>query len=217
MARSALRLVMVCAVASTLALSCKKPPPKVPEPEPEPVAAVEPPKPEPPPPPKCESFVEKCVADAESTVTVGDQAGTFKPPVGWTFAKMESSSVAKTDEGAAVIGFRVVEAPLDAKQNPDAIATALAPLLAEVGVTDVTDKVIVKRVKKPPVEEQAGTLALKTWDLAGKVAGEDGMLLVIVTTEGGLSIVGVVAMQKNVVEQHGKAARDAYLSLRGAK
>jgi hypothetical protein len=178
---------------------------------------VEPPKPEPPPPPKCESFEEKCVAEADTSVKVGDDAATFKAPAGWMFAKTETASVAKADNGAAVIGFRVVAAPLDAKQDPEALALALAPLLAEIGVTDVTDKVIVKRVKKPPVEEEAGTFALKTWDLAGKVAGEDGMLLVILTTDGATSIVGAVAMQKKVVEQHGKAARDAYLSLRGAK
>jgi len=200
-----------------MAISCKKPPPKAPEPEPEPVATVEPPKPEPPPPPKCESFDEKCKAGADSTVAVGGDLATFKPPEGWTFAKLEAASIAKTEDGTAVIGFRAVDAPIDAKENPDALATALAPLLAEMGVTDVTDKTIVKRVKKAPVEEEAGSFALKTWDLAGKVAGEDGMLLVILTTSGGSSIVGAVAMQKAVVEQQGKAARDAYLSLRGEK
>jgi hypothetical protein len=148
-------------------------------------------------------------------VPLGDSGLSFRAPEGWTYAKLPSAGIAVAEQGAAAIALHVLPDPIDPKKKPEDVATALVPLLEQLKVTDINEKAIKARLRKPAVHEDANGLSLSTWELAGKVGEEDGMLLVIVTsTPVGGSVLGGVAIKKSMVEKYAQASRNAYLSLR---
>jgi hypothetical protein len=217
MPRSARKLLTVCTLASLLLFSCKKQPPKEPEPEPDPFAGVTEKEPTPPPPaPKCESLDEKCMAEADTWVEVGDGA-KFQPAEGWTYAKLEGVSVAKAEGGAAGIAYRIVSAPLEPKKDATGVIDALKPVFESLSA-EVSEKSIKKQLKKDGVVDDKGSLALSTWQLEGKVGGEDGIVIIVVTSLGsGEGLVGAVALQKATVQDNLEAVQKAYRSVRSTQ
>ena len=217
MASSARKLATFCALASLLLLSCKKQPPKEPEPELDPFEDVaEPEPPPPPPPPKCESFDEACKAAEDTWVDIGDGA-QFQPAEGWTYAKLEGITVAKADEDAALIAYRIVSAPLQPKKDAQGVIDALKPVFEALSV-QVTDAAMKKQFKKDGVVDDKGSLSLSTWQLDGKVGGEDGVVIVVVSSLGsGEGLVGAVALKKAAVQEHLEAVQGAYRSVRSAQ
>lgn len=218
MPSSARKLATTVVVASLLlAASCKKQPPKEPAPEPDPFADVKEPEPPPPPPkPKCEALDEGCKAEAETWVPVGDGA-KFQPPKGWVYAKLEAVSVAKAEGDAAGIAYRIVSAPLDAKKDAAGVIEALKPVF-EVLAVEVKENDIKKQLKKAGVVDDKGTLDLSTWELAGKVAGEDGVIIIVISgLESGEGVVGAVALKKASVQEHLEAVQGAYRSVRSSQ
>lgn len=215
-------LAIVVALASLVAVGCKKKPPKEPEAEYDPYASIkeEPKKaeePEPPPPPKCEALDENCKATSETWVDVGQEA-QFQPAEGWTYAKLENMGIAKADEGAAGIAYRVLPAPLNPKKDFKGTAEALAPIYEALGVT-VPEAVMKKAFKKAGVVDDKGSLELNTWQLDGAKIGEDAAVVIVVTAKLGEEhgVVGAVALKTDSVQDHLEAAQKSYLSVRGAK
>lgn len=210
MSRYAARLFTVIALACLVLVACKKQPPKAPEPEPEePMAEKD--EPPPPPPPKCESIDEKCVGKADKLVEIGEH-GSFQPPVGWHYAKVEQGSFALATEEDAGIAFAHADGT-----EADKVFAALSPMLEHLGVTDVTADSVKKMMKKKPVVEEANGLKLNTWDTACKVKGDAGMMLLAVAPGDGGALVGVVAMKKDAAKDRGAPARDSLLSVRSGK
>ncbi len=208
MSRNAVRLFTVIALACMVLVACKKKPPKMPEPEPPKVEKQEPPA---PPPPKCESLDEKCVGAADKRVNIGEH-GSFQPPEGWHYAKLENGSVAITEEQDAGIAF----AHADGEESEKVFA-ALSPLLEQMGVTDVTADSFKKMMKKKPVVEDANGQKLNTWDTTCKFKGAAGMMLLAVAPTDGGALVGAVAMKKDAAKDRGGRAREALLSVRSGK
>lgn len=217
MPSSALKLATVCSLASMLLLSCSKQPPKEPEAEPDPFAGVTAPEPPPEPPkPKCVSLDEACKAEADTWVNVGDGA-KFQPAEGWTYAKLDGVSVALAEGNAAGIAYRIVSAPLEPKRDADGVVEALGPVF-EALTAEVPDKAMRKQLKKDGVIDDKGELALSTWQLEGKVGGEDGIvILVTASLDSGEGLVGAVALKKSAVQDNLEAVQSAYRSVRSSQ
>jgi len=210
MHRYGFRLISVIVLAGIALAACKKQPPKAPEPEAEPpkVETREPPQ---PPEPKCEALDEKCEAKAGHRVKIGVE-GSFQPPEGWHYAKLETGAVAVAGEQDAAIAFVHAEGT-----DAEKVYGALGPMLEQMGVMEVTADQVKKMMKKKPVVEEAGDLKLDTWDTTCKVKGDAGMMLLAVAKLEGGALVGVVAMKKDAAKDRGGPARDALLSVRSGK
>ena len=217
MARTIRKLATICALASMLFVSCKKQPPKEPEAEYDPFEGVTEKEEEAPPPaPKCESFDEECIGDGQKWIGVGDVA-EFQPAEGWSYAKLEEYTVAKAEEDAAVIAYRVVPEPVQPKKDPQGLIDALTPVFEGVSV-EVAAAAMKREFKKDGIVDDKGTLPLSTWQFEGKVAGEGGAVIVVVSSlDSGEGLVGVVALKQATVQDHLESASDAYRSVRSAQ
>lgn len=217
MPSSVRKLATFCTLASLLLFSCKKQPPKEPEPQPDPFAGVTEPEPPPPPAkPKCESLDEACKAVADTWVDVGDGA-QFQPAKGWVYAKLEGVSVAKVEGGAAGIAYRIVSAPLQPKKDSAGVIDALKPVLEALSA-EVSDKSVKKKLKKDGVLDNKGPLALSTWQIEGKVGGEDGIIIIVISKlDSGEGLVGAVALQKASVKDNLEDVQNTYRSVRSSQ
>lgn len=215
-------LAIVVALASLVAVGCKKRPPKEPETDYDPYGGIteepkEAPKPEPPPPPKCEALDENCKATSETWVEIGEEA-KFQPAEGWTYAKLENMGIAKADEDAAFIAYRVLPAPLNPKKDFKGTVEALVPVYEALGVT-VPEAVMKKAFRKAGAVDDKGELELSTWQLDGAKLGEAEAVVIVITAKLGEEhgIVGAVALKTDSIQDHLEAVQKSYLSVRGAK
>lgn len=135
-------------------------PPPPPEPCPA-VAAAEPP---PPPPPKCESLDESCRSGTETRLAIGNNAATFRPPSGWTYAKEAEQSIAKAPDGKGWLAFTVTES-----EQPAVLLQSVEQLVARLSIEEVRTNFLKDRLKKPQHQLEAdGGVVTKLWEVDKK-------------------------------------------------
>jgi hypothetical protein len=132
-------IAALCIVASfvVVGLGCKKKPPKHPAPEPVEAATAEPTPPPPPPKPKCESFDEKCKAEADTKVDIGTR-GNVSIAEGWTYAKVGDAAVSMSPHDDALLVLVPADGP-----DPDKILAALTPVLDKYKMNDKVGTLLV--------------------------------------------------------------------------
>ncbi|PIE05862.1 MAG: hypothetical protein CSA75_02520 [Sorangium cellulosum] len=217
MPSSAHKLAALCAALLLMVSSCRKQAPKEPASGPNPFAQSEEPKPvQKPVEKKCETLDEPCDVKADTWVEIGE-AAQFQPAEGWVYAKQEAVSVAKNKEGAAGIAYRIVSSPLKPKKDTAGVVDALKPVLEALDA-QVSEKSIKNQLKESGVIDDKGKLKLATWQLEGKIGGEDGVVIIVVATlDSDKGLVGAVALKKDAVQDNVEAVQKAYRSVRSSQ
>ncbi|RYZ01554.1 MAG: hypothetical protein EOO73_35135 [Myxococcales bacterium] len=136
-----------------------------------PVALAPPPAPPPPPPPpKCEDLNERCVANADTKLLVGDGGSSFTPPEGWHYARSSSGSIAVNPDGTALV-------VLMPSPDPSDIAPAVEAIVADRGVKGLKVDKLKRRLKKPQQSLPAGEGSVDLWEVDKSQQGESLSLL----------------------------------------
>lgn len=176
--------MLVGLVLTATCFGCAKkpaPPPVVPTPA---ASAA----PEPPPPKKCEALDEACISTDDTRTPIPGSGLAFRPPVGWTYAKETTATVAQKDPSALVVVAREVKVDPKKKKAPPVPpplrADALEAVVKRLDVTFPGKKGKPKLGKKPDREEKVGDRKALLFQLDGaQRQGKKGPLLVFETRD----------------------------------
>lgn len=163
------------------------PPPPCPAP-----TTTTPPPPPPPPPPKCESLDERCVSDAETQLAIGDNAASFRPPIGWHYAKETEQSIAVSVDRKAWLTFTQVES-----ETQQTLLNAVRQLVARLEVDKVRINFLRERLNKPQHKLDTSGVITRLWEVDKK--SQFGAEPVINGDEGGTVLVAVVPLSADNV------------------
>ncbi len=186
-----------------------------PQPEPCPANAAPPP----PPPPKCESLAERCEANEQTRVAIGDNAASFQPPLGWNYAKESGDSVTHSADGKAWLAFAEVDSS-EQKQ----LLKAVQRLAERLEVDKIRIDLLKNRLRTPQHEIDARGVAIKLWEIDKKSqfgtepvlnGSEPGtMLLAVVPLETARVVVGTGFVTTPAADTHAKSVMKSVQSLK---
>lgn len=186
-------------------------------PLPPPPPSVRPAPPPPPPPPKCEDLAEKCSADADTKLLVGDAGAWFTPPEGWYYARRADGSIAMNPEGTALL-------ILTPSPDPSDIAPAVETMVSQHGVKGLKADKLKRRLKKPQQTLPAGAGSVDLWEVDKAQQGEalslgdkgNGTLLVLVGKPSpDYTLLGVGFVVESAAELEAPRIMQSIQTLRG--
>lgn len=173
-------------------------------------------------PPSCKSLDDKCQAEADTELGIGDGAATFHPPPGWTYAHESAASVAIAPGSVAALAFGTSTTPWSKDTSK-----AIDKLLDRLEIKKVARKALKTRLVHPQTKVDADSgLKVALWEVnkrrqfgrSPQMQGKPSSVLVVVTKlEDNHAIVGAAAVLTPSGNDKVPAIMQAVKSLRSGK